>query len=798
MARVFVGDELGSGRRVAIKVLPFSLAESSAVGRFRRELELAQRLRHEHIVPVLHADQTGELLYYVMPFAGDSTLRNLMDARRQLPLAEVLTLTNGIASALTYAHVQNVVHRDIKPENILLDGGRALVADFGIARAIERVATVTSVTTTGLTLGTPRYMSPEQAAASRDIDGRSDIYSLGCVVFEMLAGEPPFVSSDPRTLVAKHINDPAPSVLSARPDLPEHVDQAIRCALAKAPVDRFATADAFAAALRTPGSVPLVQRESGSAARTKSARWRSLALSAAGVAGLALVALFAFPSRESAPPASGPVRVAVLNFQADEPDSSLAVFGRAITADLIDLIRRSPGFIPLTHAAIRSVPVNAALDSLGQRLGVQTFVVGELERRGDSVRVTARIVNAETLTELGPAPIRAQFAAAALMQLRDTVIQEVGRRLLTAFGQEARLQQWRTGTRSARAWELRQRAQDLLDHSGDLPEPRAGFAPQLAALSRADSLLRAASEADPSWSDPYVTRGWILSRRTVYEGVARAAVLYAAAESLANVALALRADDAAALELRGNARIGLSSSVSGASTSLRDSAEQDLRAALRLDRERTRAWQSLASLLSARGDTAGAATAAQRAAESDPYSLDLSSTMSTAVTRHQFAGRADSARIACQRARAVFPHNSVVRMCTLNVLGWVGAGPVDLARAREELAWHEQSGPIPLTAGMYVVGRFWIAAIQARSRSGDSARAAIAEIRARLREAGMADTALVNEAHVLTELGEHGGAVTLLERHLAANPNDRESLGRHPWFDALRAEPRFRALFPAR
>jgi TolB-like protein/tRNA A-37 threonylcarbamoyl transferase component Bud32/tetratricopeptide (TPR) repeat protein len=785
MAHVFVADNVLTNQRVVIKVLPYQLGEKGAMARFRREVETTAGLRHPHIVPVLHAEQAGELLYYIMPYAGEQTLRSLMDARHQLPLPVVQRMTSEIASALTYAHEQNIVHRDIKPENILLQDGHALVTDFGIARAIERCADNRTVTSTGLTLGTPRYMSPEQASASKRVDGRSDIYSLACVVFEMLAGEPPFVSDNARTLIAKHINEPAPSVLTARPGLPESVDFALRTGLSKAPADRFDTAREFAEALSTPSAGATIPIRVAPARRARTRR----ALAALTVAALAIVAWTMWPAGPALPEA--PVRVAVLNFESAVPDSDLAVLGRALATDVIDVLRRAPEFVPLSHAAVRTIPPGTPLDSLRKSLAVRTFVVGLLERYGDSVRVTARIIDADSLTEKGRAPIRVQFARANVMQLRDSVVEQVGRRLLAFFGQQALAREWRTGTRSLRAWELRQRAQDLIDTASLLPRPQSGFAPQLATLARADSLLAEASAEDPSWPDPYVTRGWLRSHRTMYEGIEHAATEFQAAESLANLALRRQRENAQALELRGSIRIARWRVVPGSAAALRDSAESDLRAALRLDPDLTRAWQSLAFLLNTRRDTVGATEAEQHVYDSDPYSLERSRAMFSTAMRHLNERRPDSARVACARARALFPDDAMVRTCELTVLGWAGKGRHDLERAQHELEWHERAGPIALTANMYVVGRFWIAAILARSGMTDSALAIAQMTRARLRAAGLADVALINEAQVMTELHDVGAALTLLDSATRGDPNRRQSVAHHPWFDMLRGDPRF-------
>jgi serine/threonine-protein kinase len=248
MSKVYVADDPTVGRRVVVKVLSPDLAAGVNVERFKREIQVAVSLHHPRIVPVFSAGQSGgDLLYYTMPFIEGETLRALMDRARQLPIERAIAIAHDVADALHYAHAQNIVHRDIKPENILIEreSGRAVVTDFGIARAIERAADVSTVTSTGLTLGTPTYMSPEQASAERDLDGRSDIYSLGCVLYEMLAGVPPFVGPSARAIIARHMTEPAPSILASRADLPAGAGVLLSRMLAKAPSSRPATAAAL-------------------------------------------------------------------------------------------------------------------------------------------------------------------------------------------------------------------------------------------------------------------------------------------------------------------------------------------------------------------------------------------------------------------------------------------------------------------------------------------------------------------------------------------------------------------------
>jgi serine/threonine-protein kinase len=260
---VFLARDRKHSRAVAIKVISPELALAVHTERFLREIKIAARLTHPHILPLYDSDTADGILYYVMPYAESESLYNRLQRERQLPISDALRITRQVASALSYAHERDVLHRDIKPDNILLVAEQAVVADFGLARAILSSGTA-KLTQTGVAVGTPTYMSPEQARGSRDLDGRSDIYSLACVTYEMIAGHPPFVAESAQEVRAQHVLDPMPTLRAARPDVPGVVERAVTKALAKRPADRFATADEFADALTNePAAASPVRRAGG-------------------------------------------------------------------------------------------------------------------------------------------------------------------------------------------------------------------------------------------------------------------------------------------------------------------------------------------------------------------------------------------------------------------------------------------------------------------------------------------------------------------------------------------------------
>ena len=247
MATVYLAQDLKHDRPVALKVLHPELAASLGPERFQREIRFAARLQHPHILTVLDSGETAGQLWFTMPYVDGESLRARLNRERLLPLEDALQIAREAARALDHAHQHGIVHRDIKPENILLTrDGSTLVADFGIARAL---AGGEALTQTGMAVGTPAYMSPEQASGDKSLDARTDVYSLGAVLFELLSGEPPYTGATAQQIIVKRFTDPVPSVRRTRPNVPEAVDQAIQRALAPIPADRFATPAQFAQAL---------------------------------------------------------------------------------------------------------------------------------------------------------------------------------------------------------------------------------------------------------------------------------------------------------------------------------------------------------------------------------------------------------------------------------------------------------------------------------------------------------------------------------------------------------------------
>ena len=332
MATVYLAEDERHDRRVALKVLRPELAAVIGAERFLAEIKLTANLQHPHILPLFDSGEADSFLYYVMPFVEGESLRDRLRREKQLPVEEAVRIATEVASALDYAHRHGVIHRDIKPENILLHDGRALVADFGIALAASK-AGGTRMTETGMSLGTPHYMSPEQAMGEREITARSDVYSLGAVLYEMLTGDPPFTGSTAQAVVARVVTESPRPLLPQRHTIPPHVEAAALKALEKLPADRFASAAQFAEALARPGAVTVptasVTATRPAAAGGALARGRLATLAPWGIAALAVAgaALTAWLRR---PPESSVRRVVRFDIQLPRDAEPVGAVGSTI------------------------------------------------------------------------------------------------------------------------------------------------------------------------------------------------------------------------------------------------------------------------------------------------------------------------------------------------------------------------------------------------------------------------------------------------------------------------------------
>jgi serine/threonine-protein kinase len=397
MAAVFLARDLRHDRLVALKVLHPELAISIGTDRFAREIRFAARLQHPHILPVHDSGDVlgtgGEptLLWFSMPYIDGESLRERLARDRQLPVAEAVRITREVADALDYAHSQGLIHRDIKPENILLSGGHALVADFGVARALAPgTGEHAALTGTGLAIGTPAYMSPEQATGEQSLDHRSDIYSLGCVLYEMLAGEPPYSGPTAQVILARVLTEEPRPLRSIRPGVPPVIERIVSGAIARAPADRYPSVAQFsqeletaAGQISTPGSgtvLPPVRRK----------RVPLVAMLGIGFL-LGIGALFAWRKSQSST-ADGPVLLAVLPFE-NMGDSGDAYFADGITDEVRGKLSSLPDFQVIARASSAQYRgTTKPLKDVARELGVRYLLTGTVRwvKAGAQNRVQVR------------------------------------------------------------------------------------------------------------------------------------------------------------------------------------------------------------------------------------------------------------------------------------------------------------------------------------------------------------------------------------------------------------------------
>ena len=356
---MFLAQDLRHQRPVALKVLHPHLAATLGPERFLREIQIAARLQHPHILPLFDSGQAGDLLYYVMPYVEGESLRDRLNREKQLSIDDAVKIARDVAAALDYAHRHQVVHRDIKPENVMLHEGEALVTDFGIAKAIT-VAGSETITQTGVSVGTPAYMSPEQAAGEGEPDGRSDVYSLGCMLYEMLAGVTPFTGPTAQAIITKRFTEPVPSLRAARSTIPEAVEQAVTKAMARIPADRYSTASLMGQALAAPsGTTP---------------------------PGNALA--------RGAPQTGAAKSIAVLPFANMSADPENEYFTDGIAEEIINALTKIQALrVASRTSSFAFKGKNSDIRKIGEQLSVGTVLEGSVRKAGSKLRITAQLVN---------------------------------------------------------------------------------------------------------------------------------------------------------------------------------------------------------------------------------------------------------------------------------------------------------------------------------------------------------------------------------------------------------------------
>jgi len=388
MATVYLAHDAQLNRAVALKLLSPDVGAALGNERFHREIQLSAQLRHPHIVPVLDGGVAEGLCWYAMPFVEGESLRDRLLRETHLPIDEAVHIAREVADALGYAHSLGIIHRDVKPENILLSEGHALLADFGIAKVVHD-EDAQSLTATGLSIGTPAYMSPEQASGVARLDARSDVYSLACVVYEMLAGQPPFTAPTPQSLLARHVIDPVPPLRTLRASVSAGLEATVLKGLAKVPADRFSTTAAFVEALTRPAEpVTVPARRRRAAAGT---------IAALGLVMVTALAVRASRGRSAEPPVGSMHSLAVLPVENLTGDTAQLYLADAMMDQLITDLAQVGALRVVARTSVLSLgDREASPTQIGRRLRVDGLLSGSVQRAGDSLRVSVQLSSATT------------------------------------------------------------------------------------------------------------------------------------------------------------------------------------------------------------------------------------------------------------------------------------------------------------------------------------------------------------------------------------------------------------------
>jgi serine/threonine-protein kinase len=458
MAVVYLARDVKHDRPVAVKVLQPDLAASLGTDRFLREIETAARLQHPHILPLYDSGEADGFLYYVMPYVEGDSLGDRIGREGQLPIDDALRLAREVADGLDYAHSEGVIHRDIKPANIMLSRGHAVIADFGIARAVDE-AGGDRLTRTGVSTGSPVYMSPEQARGSASLDGRSDIYSLGCVLYEMLAGEPPFTGGTPASLTARKELEAVPRIGTLRDTVPLPVEEAIGRALSKMPADRFASAAEFATSLQVPTQPAMEQHRVGTP------RFRVAALIAVIVGALA-AGWYALGYRSAGPEISDR-SIAVLPFETLGSEEA-NTFTKGVHGDLLTRLSHISGLSVTSRvSAMRYETSDKPLPAIAEELGVAWILNGEVQETANQVQVNARLVNARTDRQVWAESYQRALTAENLFQIQAEITKQIARELETRLSPAEARQVEQTPTEDLAAYRLYSQGRQQLDQRSD-------------------------------------------------------------------------------------------------------------------------------------------------------------------------------------------------------------------------------------------------------------------------------------------------------------------------------------------
>ncbi len=787
MATVYLASDCRHDRSVALKVLRSELAASVGPERFQREIKVAAHLQHPHIVPVHDSGEAAGQLWYTMPYIEGESLRGRLSRERHLSVEEALRIALEVSDALVYAHHHGIIHRDIKPENIMLSEGHAVVADFGIAATIAAVGGE-RLTQTGMVIGTPAYMSPEQASGDEGIDGRSDLYSLGCVLYEMLAGCPPFTGPTAQAVRARHALDPVPSLRTVRSTVPVALERVVLRVLAKLPVDRFATVAEFRKALSLTGIGKMP--------------WRGgrvllglavLTLSAAVVYWLIQRTPSSGDGHTAGVDSTTPLeykRIAVLYFRPHGSDPDLRWVADGLTEGLIDTLRRVDQLeVQSANAVTPYRTLAISPESTARALNVAALVEGSVEKAGEGFGIAIWLVEASSggtssrRTLVGSqadlVPIQGELAKIVLSLLRERP----------------------RGPRSA--WILLRRGNSALKDAESFAVNRdsTNFA---RAFAEADSLFAAAEQQDPNWADPFVRRGLVAYRRSRLSGRDQTVIRKWVDVGLGHVerALILGENNADALEVRGNLRYwsyltGLEPDANKAKALL-GSAQADLETATRINPAQAGAWATLSHLYNRTGSGVDVNLAARKAYEADPYIANADAVMKRLFLSSYDLAQFPDARHWCDETRRRFPTDSNAPECELFMLTTRAEQP-DVARAWRLADSVAKMAPTLRRQFLTLSSNMMAAAVLARAGLKDSAARVAERSKGNSEISPTQDLALMG-GFVYALLGDAEKAVRMLKTYFAANERLRAIYAEEPgwWLRPIANDPRFKQLVGSR
>jgi eukaryotic-like serine/threonine-protein kinase len=730
MSRVFVAFDEGLGRRIVVKVLSPELAASVSIERFRREIRVAANLVHPHIVPLLSAGDADGLPYYTMPYIEGESLRARLRRDQRLSVAEATRLAQEVAGALDYAHRQGIVHRDIKPENILLHEGHAMVMDFGIARAVTQSATGDTLTQIGVAIGTPTYMSPEQAAADPDVDARADVYSLGCVFYELLTGQPPYTGDTPRALMSQHFSAAIPRARATRAEVPAALDDVIASALVKDPAERCASASLFSAALQQFGTTTSRPADGESIAR---------------------VGPIVSRSRTDKP------AIGVLPFDNLSPDPADEYFADGLTDEVITDLSAIRALRVIARASMmRFKGSGKEPAAVAHELNVRYVLDGSVRRSGNSLRLTARLTDAEDGSTLWSDKLGGELEDVFAMQerLSRTIVGAL--RLRLSADEEQQL--------SARP------ITDLRAYESYLLARQLIWTFSIPALERAQELLRNA-EARIGRNPLLVAAEGQLHLSYIETGQADGALHLAEAQRCAAALETLAPDSEASCFLRG--------AVQWRRGEIRE-AIASLTRARELAPNNSDVGVYLCYSLILAGQASAAMDAARAYVEIDPLT-PLFQCMPGFCDI--VAGRPALAIPAYRRFMELEPTNPIAQLFFVWAL-------VQAGQLQEAIAVAEPLGRNFGETVLGKVGRAYAHALKGERELG--LRMMTPEVRAMSKYS----EAIGNQiANVLTLLGEHDAAIATLEDTARLGMSNYPYLSKHATvFGALRGHPRFQKL----